>query len=111
MSDYTANEVEAAIEALIDGGDKENEDGEEYSWSELAYGDVPETLSLRGEDVPVTHVIQVGGEGQGDEIWFVIQVGDQLFRKDGYYASHYGSDWDGDFSEVRATQKTITVYE
>jgi len=41
----------------------------------------------------------------------VIRIGDQLFRKEGYYASHYGYDWDGTFEEVEAKPKTITVYE
>jgi hypothetical protein len=101
---YTAREVEHAVE------EHDDFDG----WGEIKWtntGDVALTVTLNGESVDVTKVADYGGEGQGDEIWVVVQVGDQLFRKDGYYASHYGSDWDGDFDEVFAHEKTITVYE
>lgn len=30
---------------------------------------------------------------------------------EGYYASYSGTEWDGDFTEVKPAQKTITVYE
>lgn len=29
----------------------------------------------------------------------------------GYYASHSGTEWDGEYKEVRPKEKTITVYE
>jgi hypothetical protein len=104
MTNYTAREVEQAIE------------GHDYfdGWGEIKWsneGDVALEIPLNGETVPVTKVASFGGEGQGDEIWVVVQVGTQLFRKDGYYASHYGSDWDGDFEEVAAREKVVTVYE
>lgn len=35
----------------------------------------------------------------------------QLFRKEGWYQSHSGSEWDGDVYEVQAREKTVTVYE
>lgn len=108
MTDYTAEEIDAAIDSLQD---EDSESYDDSSWGSMAYGDGPETLMLRGETVPLVHVIQEGGEGQGDEIWFVFRVGTQLFRKEGYYASHYGSDWDGELYEVVEKQKTVTVYE
>jgi len=56
-----------------------------------------------------------GGEGQGDIIYFVLKISDgdtvRYFRKDGYYASHYGTDWDGSFSEAKAIQRTVTFWE
>jgi len=56
-----------------------------------------------------------GGEGQGEVIYFVLKIsaGDTVryFRKDGYYASHYGTDWDGSFAEVSAVQRTVTFWE
>lgn len=102
MSDYTTAEILAAIG---DGDDGYTDSG---SWYEL---EDAETIILRGETVAVTHPAQFGGEGQGDDIWFVIGIGDQFFRKSGYYASHYGTDWDGAFEEVRPVEKTVTVYE
>ncbi len=32
-------------------------------------------------------------------------------RLDGYYASYGGSDWDGDYFEVKPVEKTVTFYE
>jgi hypothetical protein len=56
-----------------------------------------------------------GGEGQGEVIYFVMKISDgdtvRHFRKDGFYASHYGTDWDGSFSEVSAVQRTVTFWE
>jgi hypothetical protein len=102
VTDYTAAEIEAAAELLGD------------DWETLQYAgrySTDDTIVLRGEPVKIEHVAGAGGEGEGDSIWFVTKVGDQLFRKDGYYASHYGTDWDGDFREVQAVEKTVIVYE
>jgi len=56
-----------------------------------------------------------GGEGQGETIYFVLKISDgdtvRYFRKDGFYASHYGTDWDGTFAEVSAVQRTVTFWE
>lgn len=99
-------EIEAALEEQIDG--------DWGIWEDLGYFrehnedpnlGVVEGLG-RGE-----YVDSYGGEGQGDERWVVIRFGDRYFRKDGYYASYDGTTWDGDFREVKPTQKTITVYE
>jgi hypothetical protein len=104
MSNFTESEVEAAIESNPDFGG-----WAEFKWSTT--GRVLLHVSLHGETLPVTKVDDFGGEGQGDDIWVVIRVGTQLFEKSGYYASHYGSDWEGPFTEVQAVQKTVTVYE
>lgn len=102
MSDYIAAEVQAAIEQSIEamGGD----------WGDFDDCGVQE-ITLRGETVEVHPVASYGGEGMGNDIWFVVRIGDQLFEKDGYYASHYGTDWDGDFYEVKPAQKTVTIYK
>jgi hypothetical protein len=110
MTNYTAEEVLEA--ASIASG----EDPKEYDWTVLVDSDFwysPEyySLELRGESVKPVFVERTGGEGQGDYASVVFQVGTQFFRKEGYYASHYGYDWDGTFSEVSPVQKTITVYE
>lgn len=98
-------------ERFPDGG---YDGGEEHVyWSDLAW-----VLRKDGETIDgVTYrvVEDFGGEGLGDTRYIVIAVEDgnsvQYFRKDGYYASYDGSTWDGDFREVKAEQKTITVYE
>jgi hypothetical protein len=95
---YTAAQVEAAVEDY-DGG-----------WGEIKYEDKG-TLWVEGVGVAFETIDEYGGEGKGDDAWVVIKIGDQLFRKEGYYASHYGYEWDGDVEEVRPVEKTITVYE
>lgn len=110
MSDYTAREIEEAFAAAADIEGHALEEG----WGELAYYDdgYSTTITLRGEDA---HIVMVeskpGREGGGEDIYVVVKVGDQFFQKDGFYASHYGSDWDGEVTEVRPVEKTITVYE
>lgn len=100
MSDYTKQEIENAMN---------DADG----WSEFHYlsNGALESMELRGEHVDAEKVASYGGEGYGDEIWVVLKVGDQLFRKEGFYASDYGSDWDGDCYEVRAVERPTTYYE
>lgn len=60
-----------------------------------------------------------GGEGSGEERWIVFKVvsnpgtriaEERLFRRNGYYASFHGSDFDGPTEEVQPTEKSITVW-
>ncbi len=98
MTDYTVDEINEAVRNVDD------------FWYELDYR--PRGLSLRGETVvPKVVEADTGGEGHGESCHYVFQVGDQLFRKDGYYASHYGTDWDGSLYEVQAVERTATLYE
>jgi hypothetical protein len=58
-----------------------------------------------------------GGEGSGEYTWFVLSIEPEdgldtfLVRKEGYYASYNGTEWDGAFEIVEPREKTITVYE
>lgn len=67
-------------------------------------------------DIGILRLIEnIGGEGQGDYAAMVFSVAStdgatRLFRKEGYYASHDGTTWDGDFAEVEAYDKTVTDY-
>lgn len=61
-------------------------------------------------------VKQHGGEGQGSSYYTVryFKDHDVYIRVDGYYQSHYGTDfepWDKSASIVTPKEKTITVYE
>lgn len=124
----TAQEVEGAFEVLMDP-DLYKDDRFIEDWSEIHAGyrwdhtvgkatRVPEPL---GHHIPgFGHILKIydhGGMDMGSELYVVIQVTSEdlqtvrLFRKDGYYQSHYGSDWDGTFREVTAQERTITVYE
>lgn len=63
----------------------------------------------------IEEVAQHGGEGEGSN-WYSVKhfVDHDIYIKvSGYYASHYGTDFDGwdDCKEVRPKQQTITVYE
>lgn len=58
-----------------------------------------------------------GGEDQGSEWWWVFSITDQEgntvhTRLDGWYASHYGSEWEDTeaFYEVETAEKTITYW-
>lgn len=63
----------------------------------------------------VTIVDYFGGEGEGDQYWFVFQVedadGTRLFRRNGWYQSYDGGHYDGPTEEVKPVEKTITVFE
>lgn len=56
-------------------------------------------------------VEQVGGMDEGYHAHVVLQIGNRLFRKDGYHQSHSGTFFDGDLYAVKRREKTVTVYE
>lgn len=68
-------------------------------------------ITIDGEQYVLKVVNTTGGMDNGSHASVTFQVGEQYFRKEGYYASHYGYDWDGDFKEVRPVEKTVIVYE
>lgn len=43
-------------------------------------------------------------------LYVVFKVGDETFRKWGYYQSHYGSEWDGDIEAVKPREVTKTEW-
>lgn len=61
----------------------------------------------------VEEVDSWGGEGEGNRIGHVyyFRNHDVYLRIDGFYASHYGSDWDEDPYIVRPQTRSIVVYE
>lgn len=107
MTDYKAAEVEAAIEAAYP----------HLGWESLAgklgYENSHPTLTevtLRGETVPVEKVAEDEGGQNAYDTFIIVKAGTQLFRKEGHYRSHYGDDWDGDFTEVEAVLMHVTSY-
>lgn len=53
-----------------------------------------------------------GGEGDGEERFVVMSIGDQFFKVSGYYASWDGSNWDDATPvEVVPVEKTVIVFE
>jgi hypothetical protein len=122
---YTAREVEEALEAVtytVQGYyDKTQFHDVEFSW----YGLEDTFYHFRENDdeegmIPTSigkvSLVELGGTTDYDSsgsLHAVIKVEDtgQLFRKDGWYQSHCGSEWDGEFREVQAVTKTVVVYE
>lgn len=87
-----------------------NEQDENYSSDQLEIEDVdPSMIAELFEEGDADAVLSVGyaesvdsygGEGQGDDLWFVIKIGDQHFQMSGYYSSNCGGTWDDGFEEV-----------
>lgn len=125
----TAHEIEAAIEAWINEGWRvAKESGDPFpdeskyptlpsrygateigSLTDLQYYlqyDKPKDfeVTIPGVDGAFEHEKQFGGEGLGDAAWFVLKIGDRYFRKDGWHQSHHGTEYDGDFTEVKSVQ-------
>lgn len=103
---FTAKELEAKIY----GSDWEDPKG-------YGYTDAIDFIYSEGESVEIDglptlkHISSGGAEGDGAQKWVVFSVGDQLFRKTGYYSSWGEDEWDGDLEEVKAVQVTRTEYE
>ena len=119
MSDYTAPDVEAAIKRAM--GTEDSSWGEvenwrpapQRNWKGEVYSeeDLRLVLDIDGQKEYAEFIDgKMPREGGGEDVWIIVGVGTQLFRKYGYYASHYGTDWDGSFEEVTPVEKVITVY-
>lgn len=128
---YTAEEVLEAFEAHQDklGDDlneifydgpstwkfKEDEQGrmvlKENAANSWDYEKIDVPFLLRGVPTEVSIAEQTGGMDEGSNASITFQIGSQYFRKDGYYASHYGYEWDGAFYEVRPKRVTVTQFE
>ena len=84
-------------------------DDVEYYWDD--HGPV----KLHGRTIEKVE-FDTGGEGHGEDIYMVVKTTDidgveQYWRKDGYYVSYDGSNWDGDFREVKPVERVVTFYE
>lgn len=92
-------------------------EGEVDSWYELEeiFGGADVSFNIDGIKVEAAE-FDTGGEGHGEDIYMVFKTTDkdgvvQLWRKDGYYASYDGDNWDGDFREVKAVERVVVFYE
>lgn len=92
-------------------GDDGSVDWNEFT--EALYGD-DTTLDVPGLGT-LKIVEDFGGEGQGDQYYFVFSVtnGDTVryFHMGGYYQSYDGGYYDGELSEVNPVVREVTFYE
>lgn len=112
---FTPKQVEEAVEAFEEVN---NDEYDGYS-GVLSYLKSEGRWSHKGEvasvDVPglgkLEYFEDYGGEGQGDDYWVVFKLGDQYFRKDGWYASYDGGELDGELYEVKPVEVKVTQYQ
>ncbi|AXG66283.1 hypothetical protein SEA_ANNADREAMY_198 [Streptomyces phage Annadreamy] len=97
---FTAAEVKHAIESEFDG--YENDFYEEIGSSGIELPLLRKTATLEDREG--------GHEGGGDYMHVVFRIGDQLFRKTGYYNSWDANDWDGEIEEVEPYEVTVVRY-
>lgn len=91
---YTGKEIQDAVDAAdvdLDGWD----------WG------YTKSLFLDGEETAIKWIAETGGMDEGSNASVVFQIGNQMFKKEGYYASHYGYDWDGDLFEVESYVRQV----
>lgn len=81
------------------------------AWSEFQdfiYGGSAELPS----GLTATELERFGGEGKGDQYWVVFQIGDKIYRVDGYYSSWEGANWDSaEPYEVKPVEVTVVKYK
>jgi hypothetical protein len=124
LRDLTARQVEEILENYVFSGEYTiswgERKGETQYWERSGDWDhIKEESEGDGFYLPelgrVSLVTDFGGEGQGDGYWFVVKIVDgdveRLFRKDGYWQSYEGGEYDGDLREVKAVVKPVTFYE
>jgi hypothetical protein len=115
---YTAKAVEAAFAEHFEDADESWYEAENWVRDRQEYYPVRQVVDGRLQltiDGTVTLVEYKDGkmpaEGGGEEIWVVVKIGNQYFRKDGYYMSHDSAYWDGDLHEVAPEVRSVTFYE
>lgn len=100
--EYVGSALDEFIESLSkkeDIGKVLPYSGREVSTAVLASGPAYLVNDVHGED------------GDYEARYLIFQVGDQLFRINGYYSSWDGDNWeDSDIREVEAYTETVTRY-
>jgi len=115
MTSFTAADVAAAFRAKAKPGG--NRWAVSSGWESMGWGSegTVEALIIKGEPVVVKWT--AGSDLTDDPgysstpVWVVVEIGGRYFKKSGYHSSEEGVVWDGAVTEVKATTKTVTVYE
>lgn len=85
-------------------------------WGEYGDCDVVKPIIIEGLGRVNVKESDTGGEG-ATKLQIVFQIVDletgdiRLFAKNGYWVSHDGAYWDGEFDECKAVNKVVTYYE
>lgn len=84
---------------------------------ELIYGIKSSYCDLELQNMTIEQVQRYGGEGQGEQYYYVYKITDTrtdefaYIKYAGYYDSWNDTDWFGECILVTPVEKTITVYE
>jgi hypothetical protein len=116
---YTIDDIGAAVGRLHDEDwDEEyHDDASNTAWDSfceaISWGDKVAILPNIGT---ARIVDDFGGEGSGDDFWFVFTITDEhdqvrTFKRNGWYASHDGGYYEGPTEEVHGVDKVVTVWE
>lgn len=88
--------------------------GQKFSYFEDAADHIYDALDGGDIELPsgtASYADCFGGEGQGEDYWMVLSVGDQLFRFAGYHDSWSGVSWEGaELEEVEAQEVIVVKY-
>lgn len=108
----TVDEVNELVESGVTVPDWRGEPYVIETWDELKY-----ELTEEGVETSLGRFFkkaEFGGMDQGTSFWLIVGLEKdgitQLFKKDGWYASHVGSELDGDLYEVESFERTVTDY-
>ena len=117
---FVASDLEDALESYgmdPETGDVDEEHDGEGGWeevSEFAWGEEPFTVELEAEDgtkVPVEVKIVDYAHGTYDgDTYLIFEALGRNFRKNGWTASHYGTEWEGSFEEVESEEKVVKYW-
>jgi hypothetical protein len=107
MTDYYKEALTQAISSIIGKGSKY------ITWD--LFGSEEIEIPSFGTTTPV-EIINNGdydsyGDYVGGDNYVIFELNGRYWRKNGYYSSYGGAEWDGEFYEVAPVIKTITNYE
>lgn len=90
------------------------ENGTKTEYLSEVFDELEDTLSQGPVPLPsgdLELVDQFGGEGEGDDYWFVFKIEDQFFKVEGFHSSWEGVNWEGsEIKEVEAREVTVIQY-
>lgn len=100
----------AAIEQVFNN--QVEEDGDEFSFDTLS-DYLYKSVVLESLGWELTMLDNYGGEGQGEQYWYVVKVSDgttvRHIKVDGWYQSYAGGGYD-EWFEVFPKEKVITEW-